>query len=420
MAEIKPFRAWRYNDELVKSISKLTSPLFDVASEKEKAALYSNPHNSIHLSIPCGERPAENASRTVRQWKADGSLQRDPDEAIYVYYQYFKLPGDPSRYCRKGFICKIRIYDWDQNVILRHENTMPRSVDEQVALLAATRLNASPTHGLYTDPNFELEELMDASMEHPLCQAVDYLGIRDVLSVIDDPVIIERFRKKLEHQQVILADGHHRYAGSLAYMKQQSSNNPNHTGDENYNFHLMWLTNTEAQDLKILPTHRLISQLDNFDEAEIIARFAAHFTVKSVPNPDIMPEAIAGKLWTFGLIFAESAYQVSLKPEVHDSMAWDFPDEVKALDLTVMHFFIIQEILGIKGRKQSTSSCIDYERSFGACLTRVLQKEAQLALITNEISIADVKTVCDSGCTLPQKSTFFWPKAICGFVFSSI
>ena len=420
MAEIKPFRAWRYNDELVKNIGELTSPLFDVASEKEKAALYSNPHNSIHLSIPCGECPADNASRTVRQWKADGCLQKDPDAAIYVYYQYFKLPGDPSRYCRKGFICKIRIYDWDQNVILRHENTMPRSVDEQVALLAATRLNASPTHGLYTDPKFELEELMDASMEQPICQAEDYLGIRDVLSVIDDPVIIARFRKKLEHQQVILADGHHRYAGSLAYMQQQTSTNPNHTGDENYNFHLMWLTNTEAQDLKILPTHRLISQLDNFDETAIVAKFARHFTVKPVPNPDIMPEVIAGKLWTFGLIFANIAYRVSLKPEAHDTMKWDFPDEVKVLDLTVMHYFIIQEILGIKGRDQSTSPCIDYERSFGACLTRVLQKEAQLALITNEISIAEVKTVCNSGCTLPQKSTFFWPKAICGFVFSSI
>jgi uncharacterized protein (DUF1015 family) len=420
MAEIKPFRAWRYNDELVKNIGELTSPLFDVASEKEKAALYGNPHNSIHLSIPCGECPAENAARTVRQWKADGCLQRDPDASIYVYYQYFKLPGDSSRYCRKGFICKIRIYDWDQNVILRHENTMPRSVDEQVALLAATRLNASPTHGLYTDEKFELEGFMDASMAHPICQSEDYLGIRDVLSVISDPEVVESFRKKLEHRQVILADGHHRYAGSLAYMKQQSSANPKHTGNENYNFHLMWLTNTEAQDLKILPTHRLISQLDDFGEEAIVEKFTEYFTIKPVPNPDIMPEVIAGKLWTFGLIFADSAYRVSLKPEVHDSMAWDFPDEVKALDLTVMHYFIIQEILGIKGRDQSTSTCIKYERSFGACLTQVLQREAQLAIITNEISISEVKTVCSSGCTLPQKSTFFWPKAICGFVFSSI
>ena len=101
-------------------------------------------------------------------------------------------------------------------------------------------------------------------------------------------------------------------------------------------------------------------------------------------------------------------------------MKWNFPDHIKALDLTVMHYFIIQEVLGLKGSDQRTSSCIAYERSFAACLTRVMQKEVQLALITNEISISDVKSVCSSGCTLPQKSTYFWPKAICGFVFSSI
>ena len=132
-------------------IGELTSPLFDVASEKQKAALYGNPSNSIHLSIPCGDCPSENASKILQKWKEEGCIQRDPAPAIYVYYQYFSLPGDPCQYCRKGFICKIRIYDWEENVILRHENTMPGSVDEQVELLAATRLNASPTHGLYTD-----------------------------------------------------------------------------------------------------------------------------------------------------------------------------------------------------------------------------------------------------------------------------
>jgi len=420
MAEIRPFRAWRYNDELLNDIGELTSPLFDVASEKLKAALYSNPHNSIHLSIPCGECPSENASKILDQWKEDGSLKQDDEAGIYVYYQYFKLPGDPARYCRKGFICKIRISDWNENIILRHENTMPGSVNEQVELLAATRLNASPTHGLYTDENFELEKLMDASMQEPICAADDYQGIRDVLSVIRDPDIIRRFVDMMREKQVILADGHHRYTGSLAYMKQQMSANPDHTGDEGYNFHLMWLTSTDAGDLKILPTHRLVKDLQDFDENSIIGKFEKYFTVKPVPNPDIMPEIIAGKAWTFGLIFAENAFQVQLKPEVHAAMSWNFPADIKTLDLTVMHYFIIQEILGIKGRDQSTSACIEYERSFASCLAKVLRGEVQLALITNEISISEVKTVCSSGHTLPQKSTYFWPKAICGFVFSAL
>ena len=420
MAEIRPFKAWRYNDELVKNIGELTSPLFDVASEKQKAALYGNPLNSIHLSIPSGDCPSDNASKILDQWKTDGCLRQDSDAGIYVYYQHFRLPGDQTRYCRKGFICKIRIYDWEQNVILRHENTMPGSVDEQVALLAATRLNASPTHGLYPDETLELDKLMDESMHRPICETEDYQGIRDVLGVIRDPEAIEHFVRIMKNKQVILADGHHRYTGSLAYMRQQMSANPDHTGYEGYNYHLMWLTNTEARDLKILPTHRLIKDMEYFDENAIVKKLEKYFTVKPVPNPDIMPEVIADQSWSFGLIFADNAYRVRLKPQVFATMKWNFPDDIKALDLTVMHYFIIQEILGLQGKDQATSSCIEYERSFAACLTRVMQQEVQLALITNEISISDVKTVCASGCTLPQKSTYFWPKAICGFVFSQI
>jgi uncharacterized protein (DUF1015 family) len=182
----------------------------------------------------------------------------------------------------------------------------------------------------------------------------------------------------------------------------------------------MWLTNTESQNLKILPTHRLIKNLAGFDASEVMERFARYFTIKPVANPDHMNEIIAGKRWNFGLIFQENSFQVSLRPEVHPMIRWDFPQVIKDLDLTVMHYFIIQQVLGIKGRDQSSSDHIEYERSFAACLSRVLKAESQLALITNEVSIDDVKKVCESGCTLPQKSTHFWPKVICGFVFSSI
>jgi uncharacterized protein (DUF1015 family) len=297
---------------------------------------------------------------------------------------------------------------------------MPRSVKEQTELLNATRLNVSPTHGLYTDETFALETYMDQSIRQPLYETEDYQGIRDVLGVIRDERIIKHFVNLMADKQVVLADGHHRYAGSLAYRQQQMAVTPNYTGRERYNYHLMWLTNTEAEDLRILPTHRLIKDLDNFDESAVMQRIDKFFTVKPVSDPDLMNEIIAGKKWTFGLIFRQNAYRVSLKPEAHPTMKWDFPNEIKTLDLTVLHYFIIQEILGIKGRDQSTSDHLQYERNFSSCLSRVTNSDCQLALITNEVSIADVKTVCRSGYTLPQKSTYFWPKVICGFVFSSI
>ncbi len=420
MAEIRPFKAWRYHPSLLKKIGELTSPLFDVASEKQRKALYGNPLNSIHLSIPQGDQPAKNAAAVLNEWKQKKYIIQDEVPGIYVYYQYFSLPSEPRPYCRKGFICKIRVHDWQDNVILRHENTMDEAVDGQRELLAETRLNVSPTHGLFTDESFELDTYMDACIQDPICEAEDYQGVKDVMGIIQDETIIARFLEQLKDARIILADGHHRYAGSLAYMKQQMADNPAHTGNEGYNYHLMWLTNTEADDLRILPTHRLIMNLDNFDEAGVMQKFEKNFKIKTVPEPGEIHEFILGKPWTFGLIFKENAYAVRLKPEAFPALKWNFPEQIKQLDLTVAHYFIIEDILGIPGKKQNASHNIEYERNFTKCMTSVMKEEAQMAIVTNDVCIDDVKRVCGCGCTMPPKSTFFYPKAICGFLYCSL
>ena len=420
MAEIRPFKSWRYRPSLLKNIGELTSPLFDVASKKQREALYGNPLNSIHLSIPRGDQPAEKAAAILNEWKQKKYIIQDQEPGIYVYYQYFSLPSEPKPFCRKGFICKIRVHEWQDRIILRHENTMDEAVDGQIKLLAETRLNASPTHGLYSDESFELEPYMDACLRNPICETENYQGVIDVMGVIRDESIIARFVERLKNEQVILADGHHRYAGSLAYMKRQMAENPAHTGDEGYNFHLMWLTNTEANDLRILPTHRLIKGLDNFNETDILKDFESNFRIRAVADPGEIHEFILGKPWTFGLIFKENAYAARLKPEAYPALNWNFPEQVKKLDLTIAHYFIIEDILGIPGKKQNTSANIEYERNFTKCMTAVMKDEAQMAIITNDVCIEDVKQVCGCGCTMPPKSTFFYPKAVCGFLFSSL
>lgn len=420
MPEIKPLRAWRYNRNLSTAIDDLTSPLFDVVSEKQRKALYQNAYNSIHLSVPQGPDAANHAHALLDQWKATGVLEQDKLPAIYVYYQYFTLYGSAKELCRKGFVCNIRVHAWEDDVILRHENTIPKSVNDRIELLKKTELNVSPTHGLYTDASFELEKYMDEAIQSPIYEAEDYQGVRDVLGVIHDAGIIEKFIRVLSDKQVILADGHHRYEGSLIHMEQQRKANPNHTGKEGYNFHLMYLTNTEAGDLRILPTHRLIKDLPNFDEEQIMKKLEQDFTIKPVEDADTLNEIIAGKPWAFGLMFNDNAYKLRLKPEALATMTWNFPDVVKKLDLTVMHYFIIEKALGIPGKDQRKSENIFFDRSFSDCLKRVLQREAQLAIITNEVSIDDVKNVCHSSATMPQKSTYFYPKVICGFLFASI
>lgn len=420
MAEIKPLRAWRYNDRLSLKIDDLVSPLFDVVSEKQRKTLYQNSFNSIHLSVPKGELAAEGAARLLEEWKKSGTIIQDRLPAVYVYYQYFKLAGSSKEYCRKGFICNIRCYDWEENVILRHENTIPKAVNDRIELLEKTELNVSPTHGLYTDPQFILEQYMDEAIQSPLYETEDYQGVRDVLGIIQDATVIQKFIDSIGQKTIILADGHHRYEGSLYYKHQCQKSNPHHTGKEGYNFHLMYLTNTESDDLRILPTHRLIKNVKNFNEADILQGLEQYFTIKPVEDPDTLNEIIVGKKWAFGILFKDSSYKIRLKPEVISTMTWQFPQQVKELELTVLHYFVIEKVLGIAGKDQRKSELVDFDRSFSDCMAKVIREEAQMAIITQEVSIEDVKSVCHSGFTMPQKSTYFYPKVICGFLFSSI
>ncbi|MCC9135371.1 DUF1015 domain-containing protein [Pontibacter silvestris] len=419
MTEILPLKPWRYNDKIALDIDELTSPLFDVVSAKQRETLYRNPYNSIHLSVPRGERPAEEAAVLLQQWKDEGIIQQDPLPGIYVYYQYFRLPGSSKEHCRKGFICNIKAYDWNEGVLLRHENTIPGAVNDRIDLLEKTELNASPTHGLYADPDFILEPYMDESIKSPLYETEDYQGVRDVLSVIQDHHVIKLFVQTLQNKQVILADGHHRYEGSLEFRKKKLRQNPQHTGQEPYNYHLMYLTNSEHDDLRVLPTHRVLRSMNLSDDA-FLNRLQEYFLIKPIDDASELNEVIAGKKWAFGLYLSGSAYAIRLKPEMHPFINWNFPQEVKDLDLTVMHYFIFEKILGIYRAAQRSYGGLSYIRNFTSCIRLVDAGEARVALITNEITMDQVKRVSRSGAIMPQKSTYFYPKVICGFLFSSI
>lgn len=420
MAEIRPLRAWRYNQEFGSNIEEYISPLFDVVSQKQRNKLYANEFNSIHLSVPLGEEPDVTAEKTLNQWKTDGVIEQDHLPAIYVYYQYFSLPGSDKEYVRKGFIANIRVYNWDEKVILRHENTIPHSVSDRKKLVESTKLNVSPTHGLYTDETYHIEKYLDEAILSPVYETEDYQGVRDVLAIIHDAEIIRDIVGQLRDKQIILADGHHRYEGSLKYMNQMRAQNPDHTGREGYNYHLMYFTNTEADDLRVLPTHRLVSGLESFSEEELLEKLNEDFFIKPIEEISDINQIILGKQWAFGLIIEDRAYKIRLKPEKVDEIPWNFPRKVKEIDLTILHYFFFEKVLGIPGKEQRDMKNVSFERNFTECVAKVLRGEANFALITKEVPINTIKEVCYSGYTMPQKSTYFYPKVICGYLFSSI
>lgn len=420
MADIRPIRPWRYNRKLSASIDALTSPLSDVVSEKQLDGLYQRPYNSIHLSAPRPPKGTDGVAKLLQEWKRDGILVQDEIPAIYVLYQYFSLSGSSKKYCRKGFICHVYAYAWEEKVIRRFESGTPAAGNDGTELLEKTELHTSPTHGLYTDQDFQLEAFMDAAIADPIYEVEDQQGVRNVLAVVHDADVIKKFMAVLHDKQVILADGHQRYEASLIHREKQDMIHPGHIRKAGYNFNLMYLTNTEAKDLKILPTYLLIKELSNFSDARVIEKLEEDFTVESMKDIDILPDVLAGSPWTFGVVFKDKALKIRLKPESFATLKWPYPEEVKKLDLTIVQYFIIEKILGIPESSQQESRQLLFNRRFSDCRKQVTEGSAQMAIVIHEPTIEAVKRICQIGYTIPKKSIYFYPEVIAGFLFTSI
>jgi len=418
MAEILPIKAWRYHDRLVSNLEELTAPLFDVVSPKLRELLYHHPLNSIHLSVPDGDHPALEAKAKLDQWKKEGVLKQDSLPGIYVYYQYFRLPGEHEERCRKGFIAHIKAYDWSEGQILRHESTIVSAVNDRIDLLSATQIQPSPTHGLYEDPSEELEDYMDAAMSSPLYELEDYQGVREVLAVIHDAQVIGRFLDVLKDKKIILADGHHRLEGAIEYRKLQKDNFPEAKW-KGSDYHMMYLTNVYGNHLKILPTHRLFYGLE-ISEGEFLTKIQDWFDIRVFGDADELESYTFQRQWSFGLVLKDQTYVIKLKPEKWTEVRPELPEVLRKLDLVVLHHILFEKILGFSWEQQRNSDQLAFERNFARCIGEVRGGRASFAIITREIELEQVLEVCKSGQVMPQKSTYFYPKALGGLLFGSI
>ncbi|UCS95925.1 DUF1015 domain-containing protein [Echinicola marina] len=416
MAEILPLRAWRYNENLGIPLEQLVSPLFDVASAKQLMKLYQFPFNSIHITLP---DKAAKPGKIIKKWKHDAILIQDREPAIYVYYQYFTLPNDNKEYCRKGFIAQIKAYNWEEKVILRHEDTIPSSVSERVQVLKETLMQSSPTHGLYEDKTFHLEKYMDDAMKIPLYDIIDDLGVRDVLARITDPMIVKKFLGLIKSKKIILADGHHRIQAAIEYKNKCTRKNPYHNGKEGYNYHMMYFTNSSSNNLKILPTHRLLKNIQ-LTEKETLTKAKKYFDLIPLSQHDIAhPNQIKSK-WSFILLTKKSSYGMLFKRELFKDFTISAPAMLKELDISILHFFFVDKTVGIPLNQQRYSNSIEYANDLEVCQQKLSKEEVAMVLLTRAIKIEEIIKVCNSGHILPQKSTYFYPKLLSGLLFGSI
>ncbi|MBX7240448.1 MAG: DUF1015 domain-containing protein [Bacteroidia bacterium] len=417
MAEIIPFKGWRYNPAKTENVSEFFSPLSDVLNPSLLQTLYKNPHNSVHISIPQSQKEAV---KKLKEWKTENIIVQENIAAIYILYQYFRLPNDNKWFVRKGFMAMVRLTPNEEDIII-HENTITASVQSRAHYLEESLMNVVPTHGLYEDNSFLLEEIMDLYIEKSVIYEYDDIqNVKNKFALITAPEVIDKFREVLKPQAIYLADGHHRLESSRMLQKQMMEKGEL-PEDSMINYHLMYLSNMSSDDLRILPTHRIWKPPIDAGIEKYLNQIEHYFSVSDISgSPTPLYEYLRDKPFSFGLLYKDFEILLELRKEIQPRfhISLPIPPEVKVLDYTVLHYFFFEKVACIPYNRQNVSPQIVYEKSYSQAIKAA--GKGAYSFICREVSLAEMMSVCNAGAIMPPKTTFFYPKVVCGMVFASI
>jgi uncharacterized protein (DUF1015 family) len=427
MAVVAPFAGLRYDSTRVGDVGSVLAPPYDVIGEPEHAALEEqHPQNVVRLELPRGESDARyaEAARLLQTWKHEGLLRPDVGPAFYVYEQQFRLPGAPTSarmFTRRGFFAAVRLEPFDRRVILPHERTLAGPKQDRLKLMRATRTQISPIFGLYRDADGAARAIIDdaaagaAEVDVTLAD-----GGRHRLWRLTAPAATSGLARLLSDKQILIADGHHRYETMLTLGPELRSLDFA-AGQAAADFAMMFLARAEDPGLLVLPTHRMVRGLNDFDFRALCAAASPAFDI--VDGDEATPEAIEerlGREGTAGVVFAvrvpgraQTAW-FTLKSLVDLSALG--PPALCKLDVTVLHGVLLGPLLAIDEAALADQTFLSYTHDTAEALARVAAGDVQVAFFMNPTKVGEVLAACEAGFVLPQKSTYFHPKLATGLV----
>jgi uncharacterized protein (DUF1015 family) len=443
MPEVLPFRGVHYAASRPATLSKLISPPYDAVSPAYRDELAArSPHNIIHLVLE-KERPGDDATenrymrsgRWFEAWLADGTLRQDPTPAFYPLEQSFTGPDGRPR-VRCGVVVACRLHRYGEGIVLPHEKTLSAPRADRLELLKRVKTNLSPIFALYEDERGEGQRALDAAIAaagEAVAEADSDDGTHHRIWRVDDRAAVERLRAVLAERKVFIADGHHRYESALVYRDLVDADRPGFPDRAGHRYIMMTLCSMSDPGLVIYPTHRLLTGLRDFRLPRLLEELARFFTVdtliEDVRRPAGRAWAVsklaehAGKSTAFLMVSAEDGRGriLTLRDDA-DMSGVPLPANItlRDLDVTVLHSVVFQHLLGLSPRSQELGENVRYEMDAGEVVTRTLASEFQLGFLVNPTPMWQVQAVAESGETMPQKSTFFYPKLASGLVLRRI
>jgi uncharacterized protein (DUF1015 family) len=440
MAEIQPFRAYHYDTNRVALKDVLTQPYDKITPAMQERYYAASPYNLIAVEkgrVSQDDSPANNvytrAARTIDEWIAKKILVQDSVPGIYIYSQEFLVPGTHMRRVRIGFIALARVEDYDKRVVFRHERTLSAPKADRIELLRQTRAQTGQLFFLYDDPTRRIDAWLEeaAQKESPLEMRDEY-DVTHRLWPVFDPALIERIQRAMADQKLVIADGHHRYETALNYRNECRARAGQTDPLAASEFAMATFINTHSKGLTILPTHRLISRVANFDFDRFRAALARYFDWYSYPfeNPqeraasyaefhkDLESQHLGRQtigVYPGAIGPAQAFYLFVLRRDADlEQLLPDLSEAQRGLDVVLLHRLILEKGLRITAEAVAAENHVRYEREMDAALAAVERGEAQLALLLNPVRVDQVVKIALAGDVLPQKSTDFYPKLLSG------
>jgi uncharacterized protein (DUF1015 family) len=429
MAIVRPFRGLRYDKAVVGSIGSVVAPPYDVIGSEEQARLYEvSPYNVVRLDLSRDRDRYGAASRTFAEWREQGVLARDLEPAFYLYAQRHRLRNGEERE-RFGFFARLHLEEFASGRVLPHEKTLASPKADRLALQRACRANLSSIFGLYSSPGFSLATVAAQTLRaSPWADFEDGAAVRHRLWRLVEADVQESLRRRLESRTVYIADGHHRYETALRYRDERRAETGRRAGAEPFEYVLAFLVNMDEPGLVVLPTHRLLRELP-IEPADLVERLRCYFHVEEVARAagaqglvERMRPA-AGERRIGVVLRGERHFFVLVARDGENDARLSGSTALRRLDVTLLHGLVLEggaSILGLDAHREAEAGRWLYTKDEDEAVSRVENGEMAAAFLLNATRVDEVRAVSEAGETMPEKSTYFYPKIATGLVFNPL
>jgi uncharacterized protein (DUF1015 family) len=435
--QIRPFRALRYASDTIADLGAVVAPPYDVLTAADLAHyLARDPRNVVRLDAPIEEAgDAEDeryrrAARTLAGWRSDGTLHKDPRPSIYVHEQIYRVPGTDVERTQRGFFARLRLEPLEPGSgVLPHERTLAAAREDRYRLLRATGVNTSPVIGLYDDPSGRAGAILATlAVGSAAIDVVDEDRVRHRLWVVaaDGPAraAVEELVAIAAAEPVTIADGHHRYETALRYRNERRMSR---SCEEDPAFdYLMMLFLETAQPLTILPTHRLVAGLNDDGVARLWAGLGELFAVTPSSRDELLARfggatGGAGGDGRFGLWTRDGGALLTARRAAFEAHLPPGGPALRTLDVVLLGA-ALERLAGIDPAAVAAGGRVSFTKSAVEGLDAVdaARDGIDAAFLLEPTPVASIAAVAAEGDVMPQKSTYFYPKALTGLVINPL